>query len=64
MCAMKYDGLRFESLHEMIKDVQTECLEQVRDALNKTRRCTRRVLVHALNEVRGRKEGALSRHTT
>lgn len=60
VCAMGYNRLRFESLHETIKDAQMECLEQVRDAMNKTRRGARRVLVHALNEARGRKEGALN----
>ena len=52
-CTRKYGRLRFGSLHEMIKDVQEECLEQ-------GRRCTRRALVHALNEEIRRKGGALN----
>ena len=52
--------MRFESLHEVIKGVEMECLKQGKRCLEQGRRCTTSALVHALNEARTGKEGALN----
>ena len=49
-CVMEHGKLRFGSFHKVISEVYIECLEQARSALNKARRYSTRVLVHALNE--------------
>lgn len=60
MCATKYEGLRFESLHDVIKGVKMECLERGKRCLAQGKRFTTSALVHALNEARMGKEGALN----
>ena len=58
---MDYEELKFRSLHEAIKEMLWSVLTKARDALNKARRCSRKVLVHALNEARMVKKDALNK---
>lgn len=51
---------RFGSLHEVIKDLQEEYLKQGKTTVTNIR-YAKRALVHASNEARRRKRGALNK---